>query len=172
MNRDLDEKLSALLDAELPPAEAAALRAELERSPELAARLEAFASVDAELRALPSRGVPPGLRARLARELRSAPAGARRAPAAAPRRGARRWLAAGAIAATAAAVALLALPRAQHSPATLARTATVPAPAVETVEPQALAPTHEEVGEPQDLPVIQVLDVLTQLDELESGGSG
>jgi anti-sigma factor RsiW len=139
VSSELDEKLSALLDGELAPDEAAALRAELERSPELAARLAALAGVDEGLRTLPGRSVPPGLRARVAAELRASEARPR----------ARRWPLAAALAAAAAALALWAWPRAPREPA----------PA-------------EAVAEAEDLPVIQVLDVLAELDELEDLGSG
>lgn len=150
MNPELDERLSALLDGELSPAEVAALRAEIARSPELAARLEALAAVDVGLRALPGRGVPPGLRARVAEELRT-PATHARGPSAArraPFRRARRWLAAAALAAAAAALALLVLPRTHPHETPVAS------------------------SEAEDLPVIEVLDVLAELDELEPVGSG
>ena len=97
--------------------------------------------------------MPPGLRARVAEELRTSPARAARTPIAA-----RRWLAAAALAAAAAALALLVLPRTPREETPIAR-----------VEP---APVHEELAEAEDLPVIQVLDVLAELDELEDVGSG
>jgi anti-sigma factor RsiW len=136
MNPELDEKLSALLDGELAPEEAAALRAELARSPELAARFAALAAVDEGLRGLPARGVPTGLRTRVAETLR------------APQRRVRRWLAGAALAAAAAALALLVLPRPQPHETPVAS------------------------SEAEDLPVIEVLDVLAELDELEPAGSG
>jgi anti-sigma factor RsiW len=148
MNPELDEKLSALLDGELAPEEAAALRAELARSPELAVRLEALAAVDAGLRALPDRSVPPGVRARVAEELRTPPANARTPSAARRVRRVRRWLAAAALAAAAAWLTLLVLPRSHPHETPVAS------------------------SEAEDLPVIQVLDVLVELDELEPVGSG
>ena len=65
MTMERDERLSALLDGALAPAEEAALRAELARDPALAAQYEELARVDAALRALPARPVPADLRARL-----------------------------------------------------------------------------------------------------------
>jgi anti-sigma factor RsiW len=65
-----------------------------------------------------------------------------------PARRVRRWLAGAALAAAAAAFALLVLPR-----------------AVPDAAPDALA-------EAEDLPVIEVLDLLSELDELERRGSG
>ena len=156
MNPELDEKLSALLDGELTPAEAEALRAELARSPELAARLAALAAVDDGLRALPGSRVPSDLRARVERQLRTETrlhAGARRAPL----RARRHWLVAAFVAAAAAAVlALLLLPQLRHDDAQLAR----------------IEPAPEDVALADDLPVIEVLDVLAELDELEEVGSG
>jgi anti-sigma factor RsiW len=198
MNPELDERLSALLDGELPPAEAAALRAEIARSPELAARLAALAAVDDGVRALPSRPVPVDLRARLAARLEAASARTPDAARHTPRRAVRRWLAAAALAAAAAALALLALPRAQREEARIAETPPVPAPPEAVapsipVAPPAPAPAPapaprieiaqepppapeplaaEELAEAEDLPVIQVLDVLAELDELEEVGSG
>ena len=216
MNPEIDEKLSALLDGELSPAEAEALRAEVARSPELAARLAALAAVDDGLRALPGPRVPAELRARVERQLRversahpREPAAARRAPPrAAPRggaipdilrstavRGRRRWVVAAVAVAAAAALVLLALPPlgreeapvakrerealplvepappAQEPPeaprAALAEQPPEPAPA-----PAPTAPAAEEVTLARDLPVIEVLDVLAELDELEEVGSG
>lgn len=145
MNPELEAKLSALLDGELAPAEVAALRDEIARSPELAERLAELAAVDDALRALPARPVPPALRARIAERIGAggsvqARRATRRAPACA-----RRWLAAAALAAAAAALALVWLPRLHGE------------------ETQVAA---------EDLPVIEVLDVLAELDELEGAGSG
>ncbi len=174
MNPELEAQLSALLDGELSPEEAVALRAEIARSPELAARLAALAAVDDGLRTLPHRAVPSDLRARVAQRIAS-----ERMP---PRR-ARRWLAAAARAAAAAVVALLALPRTRSDETQVARTAPeptpAPAPRVEIAEqapPPALEDAQplaaEELAEAEDLPVIEVLDVLAELDELEPVGSG
>jgi anti-sigma factor RsiW len=149
MNPELDAKLSALLDGNLAPEQAAALRAELARSPELAARLAALAAVDESLRELPSRPVPARLRERVRSEV------------AAPRR-VRRWLATAALAAAAAALALLALPLAQPDPRPIARSEPAPAPAA----------ASDLLAEAEDLPVIEVLDLLAELDELETRGSG
>jgi negative regulator of sigma E activity len=185
MNPELDEKLSALLDGELSPAEAAALREEVSRSPELTARLAALASVDDGLRELPSPGVPADLRARLSARLEAPGARTLAASRARPRR----WLAAAALAAAAAALVLFGLPRAQREETRVAQTEPAPvvppppvAPAppppvpvpVEIVEqpPPAPAPLAVEPSEEEDLPVIAVLDVLAELDELEEVGSG
>ncbi len=196
MNPELEAQLSALLDGELSPEEAAALRTEIARSPELAERFAALAEVDHELRALPARAVPSALRARVARRVAS-----ERMP---PRR-ARRWLGAAALAAAAAVLALLALPRMRSDQTQVAGTEPLPSPqaplatlppvapvapptpepapapaprvqiaeqapppALEDAEPVAL----EELAEAEDLPVIEVLDVLAELDELEQVGSG
>jgi anti-sigma factor RsiW len=192
---ELEAKLSALLDGELAPEEAAALRAEIARRPELEARLTELAAVDEGLRALPGRPLPAGLRERLAERIRAEgrsdpPAtrpmgGARRAP---PRTG-RRWLGAAALATAAAALALVLLPRLRGDETQLARTqpepvAPKPAPApVARPEPDALAEAlldpeaegvagDEEGDVAADLPVIAVLDVLAELDELEGSGHG
>jgi anti-sigma factor RsiW len=190
MNPELDERLSALLDGELSPAEAAALRQEVSRSPELAERLAALAAVDEGVRGLPSRPVPTDLRARLAARLETAIARTPDAARHTPRRPMRRWLAAAALAAAAAALALLALPRAQREETRVARSAPTPvvpppiepappveppAPApVEIVEqqPPGPAPLAVDPSEEEDLPVIAVLDVLAELDELEEAGNG
>ena len=216
MNPEVDGKLSALLDGELAAGEAEALRAEIARSPELAARLAALAAVDDGLRALPGPGVPADLRARVERQLRAErsahprePATARRAPPrAAPRsgaipdirrstavRGRRRWVVAVVAVAAAAALVLLVLPRlgreeaqvAQREPEALPLVEPAP-PAQEPPEPPRAAlaeqppepapapaptaPAAEEVALARDLPVIEVLDVLAELDELEEVGSG
>jgi anti-sigma factor RsiW len=114
MSPELDAKLSALLDDELPAEEAAALRAEIARRPELAARLAELAAVDAELRALPERPLPADLRARLGARIHAErTTSARSAPP--PRR--RRWIPAAALAA-AAALALVVLPRLRTEPGT------------------------------------------------------
>jgi anti-sigma factor RsiW len=139
VTRERDANLSALLDGDLAPEEAAALRAEIARSPELAERLAALAAVDASLRALPRPPVP----ARLLERVRT--------QVAAPRP-VRRWLAGVGLAAAAAALALLALPRGERPPAP---------PAARDLRAEA-----------EDLPVIEVLDLLAELDELESRGSG
>jgi anti-sigma factor RsiW len=177
MNPELEAKLSALLDGELAPEEAAALREEIVRQPELAARLAELAAVDDALRALPGRRVPGDLRARLEQgieaETMALPpaASARRAPPRrAPRSGAasgwrRRWLAAVALAAAAAALALLALPRMQREETQIVKVEPAPTPEEETL-------AAEELAEAADLPVIEVLDVLAELDELEGAGSG
>jgi anti-sigma factor RsiW len=164
MNPELDEKLSALLDGALAPADAEALRAELGRSPELAERLAALRAVDEELRALPSRPVPAALRARVTAQVRARPSAGR-----APRSGAigaRRWLAAAALAAAAATLALLVLPRVPREETQVVGTEPAPSPA------PAPPPAPEELAEAEDLPVIRVLDVLAELDELEEVGSG
>jgi anti-sigma factor RsiW len=205
MNPELDAKLSALLDGELPPIEAAALRAEIARSPELTARLAELAAVDEDLRALPERALPAELRSRVERAIAAEPRPPRRAPprsAVAPG-SRRRWLAAAAVAAAAAALALVALPRLRRDETPVARTELAPqperVPPVEIVEappvpPEPPAPAPAPEAEPEalprdlldpedepaaagvasadDLPVIEVLDVLAELDELEEVGSG
>jgi hypothetical protein len=233
MSAERDERLSALLDGALTPAEAAALRAEVAGSPALAERLAALAAVDEGLRALPGRPVPSDLRARVERALgASAP---RRAP---PSR--RRWLGASALAGAAAA-AVLALflvrgaeqaptplaqrtpePSVEPPPAPLAERAPAPsaAPPLEPAPPPvaiaerpvpapvermdrpvppsppeptpplavaepAPEPAHEASPPPvapepaledvalgDDLPIIEVLDLLAELDELEGNGHG
>jgi anti-sigma factor RsiW len=141
---ELEAKLSALLDGELAPDEAAALREEIARRPELEARLAELAAVDSALRALPGRPLPADLRARLERRLRlEAEALPRRSPAVRRAGRRRRWLAAAALAGAAAALALLVQLR-----------------------------SEEAQVEAEDLPVIAVLDVLTELDELEGAGNG
>jgi anti-sigma factor RsiW len=142
MSPEVEAKLSALLDGELPPGEAEALRAEIARRPELAARLAELGAVDALLRALPARPVPAGLRPQLGERIRASRE-ASAAPRGAPRRR-RRWLAAAALAAAAAALVLVALPRLRE---------------------------EASVDVAEDLPVIEVLDVLAELDELEPVGS-
>ncbi len=203
MTPELDEKLSALLDDELPAEEAAALRAEIERRPELQRRLAELAAVDAGLRALPTRPVPADLRARVGARVdaeRETPA--RRDPA--PRR--RRWREVAAFAAAAAALALFVLPRLRSdpepTPEVVARTMpepppevvarTMPEPPPEVVAQTMPEPTPLPADEPdlerlarellepsprvpaavedEDLPVIAVLDVLAELDELEGAG--
>jgi anti-sigma factor RsiW len=171
MSAELDARLCALLDGELAPAEAAQLRAEIAQRPELAARLAALAAVDDELRALPEPPVPGELRARLAQRIRAE--GVRRMMP----RTRRRWLAAAALAAAAAALAWVALPLLQRDDSLVARME--PAPPMEIARPaepevDALEqlPGPEQLAEADDLPVIQVLDVLAELDELEGVGSG
>ena len=155
MNPEIEAKLSALLDGELAPDEAEALRAEIAARPELAVRLAELAAVDEAVRALPARPVPPEVSARLAERIRGAEP-ARRAP---PRRTTApprvRWLAAAALAAAVAALVLIALPRVRNDETQLARAEPTPSPELT-----------------DDLPVIGVLDVLTELDELEGNGSG
>jgi anti-sigma factor RsiW len=227
VNPELEAKLSALLDGELASDEAAALREEIARRPELEARLAELSAVDEGLRALPGRPVPAELRARLGeriragtaaapREARSGGGDARRAPARAPRR----WLAAAALAAAAAAaLALVVLPRLRSDETQVARSEPGPTapqrsepppvapvapepaprsaeqPRIEIAEqPRAPAPAPEaepgleplpedlldpdaepaaaDVAMAEDLPVIEVLDVLAELDELEGNGSG
>ncbi len=203
MNPELEAKLSALLDGELSPAEAAALRAEIARSPKLAERLAALAAVDDGLRTLPHRTVSSDLRARIERQIRAEAPPRVHAGAATGSR--RRWLTAAALAAAAAVLALLALPRihsdetqvASTEPAPAPQTPAAPLPPVAPVAPPApeLAPAPapqvqiaeqapppafedaepvaaEELAEAEDLPVIEVLDVLAELDELEQVGSG
>jgi negative regulator of sigma E activity len=127
MTTDRDGELSALLDGALSPREEAALREEIARSPQLAARFEQLAQVDAALRALPSRPVPSDLRARLQAKLDAeAHAVSARAPrsaarAAAPARPSRRraWMAgfgAAAAAATAALVVVVSEPATDGRP--------------------------------------------------------
>lgn len=188
MTLELDEKLSALLDDELSAEETEALREEIARRPDLARRLAELAAVDAELRALPGRSVPVDLRARLgARVHADRMASSRRPPR--PRR--RRWLEAAAVAAAAAVLALVVLPRLRSSeaprpgapePEVVARAE--PEPTTEVVAragPEAdldllaeelLAPSVLPAAEVEenDLPVIAVLDVLAELDELEGAG--
>jgi anti-sigma factor RsiW len=165
MSPELEAKLSLLLDGELAPEEAAALRAELLLRPELAARLAELEAVDLCLRELPARAVPAELRAGLAERIRrEAGPLAGRAPRRIAPRAPRRWLAAAALVSAAAALALVVLPRLQREESPLAQTRSTPAPR------SAPAPTDEpDVALAEDLPVIEVLDVLAELDELEVG---
>jgi sigma-E factor negative regulatory protein RseA len=194
MSPELEAKLSLLIDGELGPEEEAALRGELARSPELVRRLAELEAVDAALGALPARPVPPQLRAGLAERIRAeAVLRVERPPR---RRAPRRWLAAAALASAAAALALVVLPKLRREEAPLAqaeRAPVPPAPAAEVARPAppvelaerppppAPAPRTEPVpaatDEPDialadDLPVIEVLDVLAELGELEEVGSG
>jgi hypothetical protein len=90
--------------------------------------------------------VPAELRARLAARIGAERRiHARAEPARRAPARARRWLAAAALAAVAAALVLVALPRLRQDEGKLAA---------------------------EDLPVIAVLDVLAELDELEEAGSG
>lgn len=57
----LDAELSAYLDGELSPAEAADIERRLRASPEARARLEALRSVAEQLRGLPRHAAPPGV---------------------------------------------------------------------------------------------------------------
>ena len=160
MNPELDARLSALLDGELSPAETDALRAEIARSPELALHLAALAAVDDGLRTLPGARMPSDLRARVERRIRQ-DEHARRAPRSGAIPGAR-WLAAAACAAAAAALlALVVLPQLRRDEAQVAQT-----------EPDHEEFAAEDVALADDLPVIEVLDVLAELDELEEVGSG
>lgn len=180
MTPELDAKLSALLDEELPDEEAASLCEEIARRPELAERLAELAAVDAELRALPERPLPVHLRSRLGARIHAErTASGRSAPP--PRR--RRWLPAAALAAAAAAVALVVLPRLRTDPGTeVAVQQPEPTPGVvaqrepeadlerlaaDLLEPSPAPP--DELGD-EDLAVIAVLDVLAELDELEGAG--
>jgi anti-sigma factor RsiW len=196
MNPGLDAKLSALLDGELSPEETEALRAELARSPELTARLAILAEVDDGLRALPGRAVPSDLRVRVERQIREDVPARPRAPEAAhraPPRARRRWLVASVIAtAAAAALVLVLLPQLGRDEAHLARVEPEPAPPAQIAErvpeakpaPEAPAPpapvpapaleepAAQDVALADDWPVIEVLDVLAELDELEEVGSG
>jgi anti-sigma factor RsiW len=177
MNPELDARLSALLDGELSPEEAEALRAEIARSPELTLQLAALAAVDDGLRALPSPRLPSDLRVRLARRVREDVPARPRAPGAARRRAPRSgaipgWLAAAAVAAAAAAVlAFVVLPQLGREETPLARVEPEPAPPAPAHE----EPASEDLALADDLPVIEVLDVLdvlAELDELEGVGSG
>jgi len=76
-----EEDLSAYLDGELDAEREAAVRAELERNPRLAARLEALRSVDVGLSAASVPPVPADLRARL--QARIDAEGAAKSPASA-----------------------------------------------------------------------------------------
>jgi anti-sigma factor RsiW len=182
MNPELEEKLSALLDGELSPAETEALRAELARSPELTARLAALAAVDDGLRVLPSPRVPGDLRARVERRIHEDVAVRRRAPRSGATPGLhRRWLAAAAFAAAAAALlALVVLPQLRREETRVARTEPEPTlppqlaeqPPAPVPERALEEPAAEDVALADDLPVIEVLDVLAELDELEEVGSG
>ena len=183
MTPELEAKLSALLDGELPPKEAAALREEIARRPELAARLAELTAVDDALRALPGRPVPADLRVRVEQRIRAEGRAAARSvepvrrtpPPRAARSAAtpgRRWLAAAALAAAAAVLALVMLPQLRREETQVARTEPEPAPLSENL----LDPDEEsaaaDVALADDLPVIEVLDVLAELDELEGAGSG
>ncbi len=167
MSPELEAKLSLLLDGELAPEAAAALRAELLLRPELAARLAELEAVDRDLRELPARQVPAALRAGLAERIRreAGPLAER-----APRRTApRRWLAAAALVSAAAALALVVLPKLRREESPLAQAEPAPVPRAGLAE-AAPAPTDEpDVALAEDLPVIEVLDVLAELDELEVG---
>ena len=158
MTPELDEKLSALLDDELSAEEAEALRDEIARRPELAGRLAELAAVDAGLRALPGRPVPLDLRARVgARVHAERMASSRRAP---PSRRLR-WLPAAAAIAAAAALVFVVLTRlGPGSESDLDLLA-------EELLPSSAAPNGDLE---EDLPVIAVLDVLAELEELEGAG--
>jgi anti-sigma factor RsiW len=187
---ELEAKLSALLDGELPPEEAAALREEIARRPELEAKLAELSAVDEGLRALPVRPVPAELQARLEERIRAerraqprSPEAGRRAPPRAPRSGAtpgwrRRWPAAAlAAAAVLALVLLVQLRRGEVQVAQTGPAPTLPvepAPGLQPLPEDRLDPGREaaDVALAEDLPVIEVLDVLAELDELEGAGSG
>jgi len=63
---ELDAELSALADGELESERERALRARIEREPELARRLRSFEQLGASLRELPAPALPADLEARLA----------------------------------------------------------------------------------------------------------
>lgn len=191
MSGESDERLSALLDGALAEHEEHALRAELARSPALRERLAALAAVDAELRELPVRPLPPGLHARLRARIDAADAAARRAgprdlraPAGGPTRRRARWIA-GFAAAAAAALAWYALPRGTAAPATsplTSRETVAGAAPAEVASSSAPDPTAQQMTQDlealaygtadEDQPVIDVLDELVALDELGGGGRG
>lgn len=113
-----DGRLSAYLDGELDPAEAAELEARLARDPALAAALDAVSDALVALRGLDEVDPPPGYATRLHARL----AEAREEPADGPPRR-RRWLAVGSAAAAAVLLGLLgagvlrdALPEAAKTP--------------------------------------------------------
>lgn len=145
-----EDDLSAFLDGELDPEREAALRAELERDPALAARLAALRAVDEGLRGMDAPPVPSDLRARLQARI-EAEAGASRPAARAPRRR-RRWLSAPALAAAAVAavVALMLLVRRPGEERPPERIAEERAPAVPEVpvapSPEGIAPSPEPVA--------------------------
>lgn len=175
MSTGRDAELSALLDGALAPEQERALRAELARSAALRERLAALAAVDAELRELSARPLPPGLHTRLRARLeaeRGATAGRRM------RRRAT-WLAGFAAAAAAAALAWYVLPGGLAAPPLASRgeggapgPSTPGAPeAAEEQMTQALEALAYGVPA-EDRAVIGVLDELVALDELEGGGRG
>jgi len=152
MTTDRDAELSALLDGALSANEESALRDEIARVPELAARLEELAHVDAALRALPARAVPGNLRARLQAKLDAeahahSPFGSLRTDARGRTSPRRAWIAgfgAAAAAAAAAVVVMVGGPANDSAPAATGDlavnppSATAPA-AVDEVRPQAVA---------------------------------
>lgn len=167
LDETLERELSALLDGALSPEREAELRALVARSPELAVRLEALRRVDAALRSLPVPAASPDLRARLDARLR-AEAGSRRGRAAPGRRG--RWLAAAGVGAALAAAAALAL-------VLVRQPAPGPTPAPEA-GPSLIAGVPDEDVElamelpPEDLGMLEDLDLLLSLDALDKGTRG
>jgi negative regulator of sigma E activity len=140
-----DAELSALLDGALSAPEAAALRAQIEADPALAARFAELAQVDAALRALPARPAPADLRARLQAKLdaESAPrTGLGVIRGGAPRRR-RAWIAgiSAAVAATAAALMVL-----LHAPGELQRGAPRDEGGLAAMRPSDTAASPDEVA--------------------------
>lgn len=127
LDETLEAELSALLDGELEPGRAAALRELVARSPEVAERLRALEAVGQALRAIPEPRVSSGVRARMRARIRAEDAaGVPRAEtepdprralprrpgrASAPRRRRGLWGAVAAATAAAAALALWLAPR-------------------------------------------------------------
>jgi anti-sigma factor RsiW len=179
MNPELEEKLSALLDGELSPREAEALRGELERSPELRQRMAELDATNQALRALAGPQASSDLRARLQEKIESEAASstspAPRSPG--PRRARRAfaWMATGAAAAAIVALVMLREPAAVDDEPGVSRMALNPDDA--ELEDLALALLEPEAGDAAlpaatdaDLEVIEVLDLLAALDlEATSG---
>jgi len=162
-----EEDLSAFLDGELDGEREQEIRAELGRNPTLAARLEALAAVDAELRAIPARSVPDELHTRLRARIAAqtsgvdGPASSHRTPASTPRapRRRRRWLGPSAVAAAAVVAALawlvfLARPSGDLPEERFAEEAPQPERfAEEAPQPERLA---EQTPQPERAPALQI----------------
>jgi len=191
-----EEELSAYLDGALDAEREAQVRAELARSPALAARLAELRELDSRLNALPASPVPGDLRARLQQRIDAeAGAASARAPRASRRRP--RWLSAPllAAAAVAAAVALMVLigrPVADRRPTQIAdqpvpggsahelanpsppspspplpsRAVPTPAP-LEPASVDLAAADDEELEIAMDWDMLEDLDVIEELDLLE-----
>jgi anti-sigma factor RsiW len=161
VTRGIDERLSALLDAELEPAERDALEAELRARPETSAQLEALRALERALTDLPRLEPRPGFetrfRARLAGELaREWPPWWRRAGEPFAARGV--WLGAGATAAAAAALFLALWPGSPQRP---------------DAELEFIAlledPDTLELLRSEDVELLEVLEILEAWDDVREG---